>query len=70
MNAAAAALNSGYHLAYWIGAATIVVAIVVAALVLEPVAAPSGDPDEESGGERGPNTTGEEQPDYVMSEFG
>ena len=64
------ALNSGYHLAYWIGAATIVVAIVVAALVLEPVAAPSGEPDEESGGERGPNTTGDEQPDYVMSEFG
>ncbi len=45
-------------------------AIIVAALVLEPVAAPSGAPGDEAGDERGPNTTGDEQPDYVMSEFG
>ena len=64
------ALNGGYHLAYWIGAATIVVAIVVAALVLEPVAAPSGEPGDETGDGNRQNTTGEEQPDYVMSEFG
>jgi MFS family permease len=34
--AAAAALNSGYHLAYLIGAALVVVAIAVALTVLEP----------------------------------
>lgn len=65
-----AALNSGYHLAYWIGAATIVVAIVVAAVVLEPVKAPAVEPEVGPGDQSAANTTGEEQPDLVMSEFG
>ena len=39
------ALNSGYHLAYLIGAAAVAIAIVVAVVVLrsEPAAAEAGD---------------------------
>jgi EmrB/QacA subfamily drug resistance transporter len=39
------ALNSGYHLAYLIGAALVVVALVCAATVLESKSAPAGAPD-------------------------
>jgi hypothetical protein len=39
--ARAAALTSGYHLAFWIAAALVGAAIVVAAAVLQPVAAPA-----------------------------
>ena len=34
--AVASALTGGYHLAFWIGAALVVAAIVVAVLVIEP----------------------------------
>jgi hypothetical protein len=40
---AASALNSGYHLAYVVGAVLIGVGIVVALTVLRPVEAPSGE---------------------------
>jgi hypothetical protein len=36
-DSAAAALNGGYHLAYLVGAALVLVAIAVAVVVLEPV---------------------------------
>jgi EmrB/QacA subfamily drug resistance transporter len=45
----AAALTSGYHLAFWIGAALVGAALVVALTVIEPVATPSHEP--EAGGE-------------------
>ncbi len=48
----ASALTSGYHLAFLIGAALVVVGIVVAALVIEPVkqpqAAPAAEPEPEA----------------------
>jgi MFS family permease len=40
------ALTSGYHVAFWIGAALVVAAIVVAATVLETVRAPQHAPGE------------------------
>ena len=54
----AAALTSGYHLAFWIGAALVVVAVAVAVIVLRPVAPPT----EAEGAEPEPEplTTGDE----------
>ena len=39
----AVAETAGYHLAFWIGAALVLLSIVVAAVVLEPIAAPDDD---------------------------
>jgi EmrB/QacA subfamily drug resistance transporter len=52
--AASEALNGGYHLAYLVGAALVLVALVVAAFVLEePQGAPHEMPDAEQAGETG-----------------
>jgi EmrB/QacA subfamily drug resistance transporter len=51
--AAAEALNSGYHLAYLIGAGLVAVAIAVAVTVLEPAPQPGGEQAREREGGRG-----------------
>jgi EmrB/QacA subfamily drug resistance transporter len=53
-DSAAVALNGGYHLAYLVGAALVVVTFVIAFLFFEPVKAPAHGPgpDEEPGGRR------------------
>jgi MFS family permease len=45
--ATAAALVSGYHLAFWIAAGLVVTAMVVALVVLEPAQAPAAEPAED-----------------------
>jgi hypothetical protein len=48
-DSAAAALTSGYRLAFLVGAGLIAIAIAVAALVLEPVKAATGEQEEMGG---------------------
>ena len=46
----AAATVAGYHLAFWVAAGLVVVAVGIAAFVLEPVAAPTGTGESEAAG--------------------
>jgi EmrB/QacA subfamily drug resistance transporter len=48
----ASALTSGFHLAFWIGAALVVASIAIALAVIEPVAAPAHGEDAEGEGAR------------------
>jgi EmrB/QacA subfamily drug resistance transporter len=58
----AQALVSGYHLAFWIGTALVGIALTVAALVLEPVEAPQGTPEDAPGAPE-PGTSAANQPE-------
>ncbi len=62
----ASALVSGYHLAFWIGAALVGVAIAVATLVVEQVEAPAGMPEEVvDAPEPGPAAAARNEPAYT-----
>ena len=62
---AAAALNSGFHLAYLIGAGVTVIAAIVAVVVIRsPAAAPAGAHDRAGGGAPSEGAPGSPQPAY------
>jgi len=56
------ALNSGYHLAYLVGAGLVAVALAIAVFVMRPPQAPR--PDEEPAMETAPGTPGDPEPAY------